>query len=96
MTAPTDTAPPGNSAAASGSDHRPVVHWERGYRCHGLWRGNERLARVSLGPPGFWKSGRDPYLWETDTPPTKKGEAMTLNAAKKAAEESLNKEGWSR
>lgn len=56
--------------------------WERGYRCHGLWIGNKRIARVSLGPRKFWRSGRDPYLWETDL---HEGQEMTLKLAKLAA-----------
>lgn len=29
------------------------LHWERGYRCWGLWTaGGVRVAAVGLGPPG--------------------------------------------
>jgi hypothetical protein len=34
--------------------HTPVLVWQRGYRCHTLWHGKERLGRISLGKHGEW------------------------------------------
>lgn len=62
-------------------------HWEQGYRCHGLWRGTERLGYVSLGPLRRWDCI---YRWGVDAdksaPP---GEAKTLRSAKLAVERAL-------
>jgi len=62
-------------------------HWEHGYRCHGLWRGNDRLGCVSLGPPGLWDGV---YRWMIDARPADpSGQAATLRAAKRAVERAL-------
>lgn len=33
------------------------MHWEKGYRAHGLWEGDKRLAVVSLSPHAKFRSG---------------------------------------
>lgn len=70
------------------------AHWEKGYRCHGLWTndlaGAQRLGRVSIGPAGLWD--RKTYHWLLDNPkapggvPLAEGEADSLKAAKAAVE----------
>lgn len=39
-----------------------VLHWERGYRCHGLWLndGTEQVASIGLGPASVWDGV---YVW---------------------------------
>jgi hypothetical protein len=32
----------------------PVLVWQRGYRCHTLWNGKERIGRISLGKYKEW------------------------------------------
>lgn len=60
---------------------RYLAHWEKGYRCHGLWLNNPltgdileprhnhntppRLGVVSLGPPGLWDG--ETYSWSVDS-----------------------------
>ena len=61
--------------------------WEHGYRCHGLWRGGERLGCVSLGPPLHWDGV---YRWVIDAEPDAPAqEAKTLRSAKRAVERAL-------
>ena len=31
-----------------------AMTWQRGYRCHTLWRGNECIGRIDLGSFGEW------------------------------------------
>ncbi|USN14004.1 hypothetical protein KABACHOK_01680 [Brevundimonas phage vB_BpoS-Kabachok] len=59
---------------------RSAAHWEKGYRCHGLWSNNPvidpeeprntreapRLGLVSIGPGGLW-DGKT-YAWLIDNP----------------------------
>ncbi|NEX62380.1 hypothetical protein [Noviherbaspirillum galbum] len=53
------------------------LEWQRGYRCHTLWRRHERLGKVSLTAD----EGNDPrYLCEVGTV---RGETDNLLAAKK-------------
>lgn len=68
------------------------AHWEKGYRCHGLWTNDltqaKRLGRVSIGPAGLW-DGKT-YHWLLDNPkapgtvPLAEGVADSLKAAKAA------------
>ncbi len=62
------------------------MHWEHGYRCHGLWLGINRLGRVSIGPRRLWDGI---YRWELDGFPATSGEAETLRKAKRQVEEAL-------
>ena len=60
-----------------------AVHWERGYRTHGLWDDHcTRYAVVGLGPRCNWDGI---YRWWTDADPNDVREAKTLKAAKRAA-----------
>ncbi len=62
-------------------------HWEHGHRVHGLWRGNERLGFVSLGPPGLWTGT---YLWGLQNNLSAPSlEARSLRSAKRAVEKAL-------
>jgi hypothetical protein len=71
-----------------------TVHWEHGYRTHGLWdeRGR-RLGAVSLGPRDHWDGV---YRYWTDAKPDAVGEAATLRAAKRAVERAIREaaERW--
>ena len=61
------------------------LHWERGYRVWGLWTdGNQRVARVSIGPRGIWKPA-DGYAWRMDRGGIE-GEGKTLLAARREVE----------
>ena len=31
-----------------------TLTWQRGYRCHTLWQGSERVGRIDLGSFGKW------------------------------------------
>lgn len=68
----------------------PGARWERGYRCHGLWLGDQRLGYVSLGPPGLWDGL---YMWNVDRPGPMPalGSTKTLKAAKRAVERELER-----
>lgn len=62
-------------------------HWERGFRCHGYWYGQERMAIVILPiPPG--KVGDEGYSIAVQVPGTTEVElsAPTLNQARKEVE----------
>jgi hypothetical protein len=62
------------------------LHWEHGYRCHGLWTDtNRRLGVVGIGPRGIWKPV-DGYSWQIDSP-RREGEAGSLRDAKRRVEE---------
>jgi hypothetical protein len=63
-----------------------TLQWEHGYRCHGLWRGSSRVARVSIGPKRLWDGI---YRWELDGFPATSGEANTLRGAKRQVEKAL-------
>jgi hypothetical protein len=63
-----------------------VMHWESGYRCHGLWNDGRRVACVGLGPKGLWDGV---YRWRLDPPLIASGEANTLAEAKRATELAL-------
>lgn len=65
---------------------RKITHWERGYRCHGLWRDKDRVASIGLGPMHLWDGI---YRWSLDEPGVAKGEAATLAEAKRAVEDAL-------
>jgi hypothetical protein len=56
---------------------KPELEWQRGYRCHTLWRQHERLGRISLTRD----EGDSPtYLCEVGTV---RGETNSLTEAKK-------------
>ncbi len=57
---------------------KPV--WERGYRSHGFWRGNEKLGTVRLADA---RDSRGRYVWLAGT---QTGLATTLREAKRAVE----------
>ncbi len=79
----TDITTP-QTAGAPGS-----ARWEHGYRCHGLWIGTKRLARVSIGHRGVRHDGAHPYSWEIDVAPFTAGRAKNLKEGKRAAETAL-------
>lgn len=56
---------------------KPELEWQRGYRCHTLWRQNERLGKISLTSAD---TDRPCYLCEVGTV---QGETDNLAAAKK-------------
>lgn len=61
------------------------MHWERGYRCWGLWDDHgKRVAAVGLGPPGH------AYVatWTIDGTRIN-GEAPNVRKAKRAVESAL-------
>lgn len=61
------------------------LHWERGYRCWGLWtEDGKRVAAVGLGPPGH----RRVVTWAIDGTDIK-GDARSVKADKRAVEEML-------
>lgn len=64
------------------------MHWERGYRSHGLWDGLRRVAVVSLTAARF---GPTEYNWRIDSwwhnEPSRP--APNLRAAKRAVEQEL-------
>lgn len=62
------------------------TRWERGYRCHGLWIGEQRLAFVGLPPHGI--SLTQGYGWSVDGTELE-GREPTLRKAKHAAERAL-------
>jgi hypothetical protein len=66
------------------------LHWEHGYRVHGLWdeHGN-RLGVVGLGPRNHWDGV---YRYWTDADPNSVGEARTLRSAKKTVVRKVQKE----
>lgn len=57
-----------------------TAHWEHGYRCHGLWQGNKRLALIGIGPRHCWNK-QDGYSWSIDGT-NLEGKEPTLKAAK--------------
>ncbi len=67
----------------------PLPKWERGYRVHGFWLGNQRMGHVGLPPRGFLVV----YRWALDdasavpieaSDPPSSGEAKSLRSAKRA------------
>ena len=61
------------------------LHWEHGYRCHGLWtQDGRRCGIVGIGPRGVWEP-RDGYYWSLDGP-TREGTEPTLQKAKRQVE----------
>lgn len=61
------------------------TRWEKGYRSHGLWRGDTRLGYVGLGPANLWDGT---YSWGVDNHgPT--GEAKKLAEAKRLVEDAV-------
>lgn len=66
-----------------------VLRWERGYRCHGLWRDDRRVGFIGLGPRGVWDGI---YRWSAEGPSgdmIDQGEAKTLNGARRQVERAL-------
>jgi hypothetical protein len=62
------------------------MHWEHGYRVHGLWDdAGKRLGAVGIGPRNLWDGV---YRWWVDGCKTE-GEAATLRAAKRAVERAV-------
>lgn len=59
------------------------MNWERGYRCHGLWNGNQRLGCVTLSPPG---TKPFEYGWFVDGT-SLAGRVATLRQAKRMVEQ---------
>lgn len=61
-------------------------HWERGYRCHGYWRGQTRVGHVAIGPRGYFDGI---YLWSVDVGPgpLPEGTARSLRTAKNRVEQ---------
>jgi hypothetical protein len=78
---PLAQCPPG----ASTNTHTTLM-WNKRYRSHTLTKNDTIIAQIMIGPPKFWKKGRDPYYWKTFTTPIQTGEAMTLESAKASAE----------
>jgi hypothetical protein len=72
-------------------------YWMHGYRCHGLWVGeNDRVAGVSIGPRGYSTASEDGYDWAVYTTPSNakvyaEGNCRTLKAAKRQAEASYKR-----
>jgi hypothetical protein len=59
------------------------LHWEHGYRCHGLWHSNgKRVALIGIGPRAT-RQPSDGYAWSIDGTNVE-GKASTLRLAKKA------------
>lgn len=59
-------------------------HWERGYRCHGYWIGNERIGFVALTPRGPWPTE---YHWGMDCQPNSPSvKAKSLHDGKRSVE----------
>lgn len=61
------------------------TRWEKGYRSHGLWRGDTRLGCISLGPPQLWDGT---YAWSVDNHGPA-GETQKLADAKRAVEDAV-------
>lgn len=59
------------------------LEWLRGYRCHTLWDGKMRVARISVGAA---PERRGIYLCETGT---LKHEANSLDEAKRWVQENV-------
>lgn len=66
---------------------KAIAHWERGYRVHGLWVGNSRIARVGI-PPGRRATE---YRWGIDIRPFTEGVSKTLQQGRAAAEDALKR-----
>lgn len=65
------------------------MHWERGYRCWGLWTDNgKRIAAVGLGPPGHARV----VTWAIDGTGIA-GEASSVREAKRAVKLALDASG---
>lgn len=63
-----------------------ALHWEHGYRCHGLWtKSNRRVGVVGIGPRGTWTKA-DGYTWQVDSP-REEGTAPSLRKAKAEVEQ---------
>ncbi|RJG06082.1 hypothetical protein D3870_08740 [Noviherbaspirillum cavernae] len=54
-----------------------ALTWQRGYRCHTLWNGTQRIGRISLGESGKWDGV---YRCEVGT---LRGETASLPEAKR-------------
>lgn len=61
------------------------TRWEKGYRSHGLWRGDTRLGVVDLGPAHLWDGT---YTWAVDNHGPS-GEAKKLAEAKRLVEDAV-------
>lgn len=61
-----------------------LLRWERGYRCHGLWRGDQRVGLVGIASQADGGARRG-YHWSIDGT-GRHGTVRTLRAAKKAVE----------
>lgn len=69
----------------------PKPHWERGYRCHGLWAGIVRIGVVGIGPRNLWKKSEG-YRWRAYClclGVNCEGTAKNLRAAKLAVERAI-------
>jgi len=68
------------------------LHWEHGYRCHGYWRGLERVGCVTLPSNRVLNYERiySAYI-DTPNPYTELGTRHTLAAAKRLVEQELKK-----
>lgn len=64
----------------------PMI-WERGYRCHTLWQGDQCVGRIELGSSGTWD---EIYRCRAGT---STGEARTLSAAKRWVAETAKLDG---
>ena len=63
-----------------------ALHWEHGYRCHGLWTADgRRCALVGIGPRRHW-SPTDGWRWSLDNSRGVEGRAPSLASAKRAVE----------
>ena len=70
-----------------------ALHWEHGYRTHGLWdENNNRHGAVGLGPRNLWDGV---YHWWTDRHPDRVGKATTLRAANELLSPTHHRENWS-
>lgn len=66
------------------------MHWEEGWRCHGLWCGLKRVAIVTLTPRVLGQATE--YRWSVGEPGPKQliGQSKKLQQAKRAVMRIVN------
>lgn len=63
------------------------LHWERGYRSHGYWKGDQRLGFIGIAPYGLHDGI---YAWSIDET-GEEGHAHSLRSAKRTVEKIVSK-----
>lgn len=66
----------------------PPPVWERGFRCHGYWLGNNRVGFVGLTPP---MKNPTVYTWSLPSDEALTGQCLSLRNAKRLVERAYAK-----